>query len=51
MRDKKKEEAIVAAPDPKAVKKQERVDRITHKVAIVVVFVSAFYFFIKLLFL
>ena len=50
MRHKKEAEKIVVV-DPKAIKRQERVDKITHKVAIVFVFVSVFYFFIKLLFL
>jgi len=51
MRRKVKEEVKVAVVDPKAVAKQERVDRITRIIAIVFVFASTFYFFIKLLFL
>ncbi|MCW3123420.1 MAG: hypothetical protein JWQ38_2912 [Flavipsychrobacter sp.] len=34
-----------------AAKKQEKVDNITHKLAIAFVFVAVFYFFIKLVFL
>ncbi len=33
------------------IKKQERTDKVTRKVAIVFVFAAVFYFFIKLLFL
>ena len=41
----------VSVFDPAAQKKQEKVDAITRRVAIAVVFVGVFYFFIKLLFL
>lgn len=37
--------------DIAAEKKQAKIDKVTHKVALVVAFVSVFYFFIKLLFL
>ena len=39
------------SPEELVIKKQERMDKITRKVAIAVVFAAVFYFFIKLLFL
>lgn len=44
-----KEESIVKTIAQE--KKQQRLDKITEKVAVVFVFVAVFYFFIKLMFL
>ena len=45
----KKEQTIDTSPA--AVKKQEQLDKTTQIIAIAVVFIAVFYFFIKLLFL
>jgi len=40
-----------APTNEELIKKQEKTDKVTRKVALVVVFAGVFYFFIKLLFL